>query len=226
MCQVGRYATNYAATNKISHRTAFCDPTSIPKLPRLVQALIPRLPASPTSPRPLSHLSPNVLELEKLHTAFSDLSPEQEERSWAFTNFLGLEADFRAKLDRLGRTKGSEWLIEEGVVRMAMGLLPWVGQLWIKSGSRGVVQVGLSERPGSGGISYTLAGVHKGKHLLIRHCPALSIPVGEIVSTTGAGDTLAGGIVAGLVGRETQDVWMQKALEGVGRTMRSRRAVG
>lgn len=200
----------------------------MPKLPRLVAALRSRVPSSTTDRRPLSHLSPNLLELGILHSAFADLSEQEEERSWAFTNSLNLEADFRSKVEALGRAPGSEWLVRDGVVRMALGLLPWVEHLWIKSGAKGVVSIGITDRGpvGTGGIAHPLAGKHQGKFLVIRHYPALAIPASEMISTTGAGDTLAGGIVAGLVGDLPQDEWMATALEGVGKTMRSRRAVG
>lgn len=200
----------------------------MPKLPRLVAALRSRVPSAATARRPLSHLSPNLLELEILHSAFTELSEQEEERSWPFTNSLNLEADFRAKVEALTRSPATEWLVRDGVVRMALGLLPWVGHLWIKSGSRGVVSIGVTSRheAGAAGIAHPLTGNHRGKDLVIRHYPALAIPAGEIVSTTGAGDTLAGGIVAGLVGDLPQDEWMSRALNGVGKTMRSRRAVG
>jgi pseudouridine-5'-phosphate glycosidase/pseudouridine kinase len=63
-------------------------------------------------------------------------------------------------------------------------------------------------------------------YLVVRHYEAMKIKDEEVVSTTGAGDTLVGGLVAGLLSGEEEDVWVGRALEQVGRTMRSHRAVG
>jgi pseudouridine-5'-phosphate glycosidase/pseudouridine kinase len=69
--------------------------------------------------------------------------------------------------------------------------------------------------------------VHDGKYLVLTHYPALKIDEKEIISTTGAGDTLVGGLVAGLVdGGKDEAGWVGRALERVGKTIRSNRAVG
>jgi pseudouridine-5'-phosphate glycosidase/pseudouridine kinase len=80
--------------------------------------------------------------------------------------------------------------------------------------------------PASSDISQRLEGMHEGKYLALTHYPAVEVPEGEVVSTTGAGDTLVGGLVAGLLSREEETVWVQRAMERVTRTLRSRRAVG
>jgi pseudouridine-5'-phosphate glycosidase/pseudouridine kinase len=81
-------------------------------------------------------------------------------------------------------------------------------------------------QPVGSGISQKLEGVHEGKFLALTHYPAVEVPEGEVVSTTGAGDTLVGGLVAGLLSREEETVLVQRAMERVTRTLRSRRAVG
>jgi pseudouridine-5'-phosphate glycosidase/pseudouridine kinase len=122
-----------------------------------------------------------------------------------------------------------EWITREGIVQKAIGCLPWMESIWIKSGAKGLLHVRITMIPPPGGsVMQELEGVHQGKYLAVTHHPATVIPVDEVVSTTGAGDTLVGGLVAGLVSSEgeREDLWVSRAMERVGRTIRSRRAVG
>lgn len=73
--------------------------------------------------------------------------------------------------------------------------------------------------------SGTGAGPHVGKSLIIAHYPAPTIREDEIVSTTGAGDSLVGGLVAGLVKGLEEAEMVGEALDRVGKSLRSRRAV-
>ena len=223
--------------------SAFCDPTSTPKIPRLSTPLRSLLPALPTDPRPLTHLSPNILELGSLQEALVESSGDP---AWEYINSLDLRDEFRQAVARLASTHMEPvgnatysqwttlgWLTELGVVQQAVSLLPFVENLWIKAGPLGLVHVGivpLSSGAGArgSGLAYALGGVHEGKQLVVRRYPAPVITEDEIVSTTGAGDTLVGGLIAGLVGDVgvSPEVWIKAAMDGVGRTMRSRRAVG
>jgi pseudouridine-5'-phosphate glycosidase/pseudouridine kinase len=114
-------------------------------------------------------------------------------------------------------------MAEQGVIQKAVGLLPFVEDLWIKCGSRGVVRVHItSAGSGEGDLRHPLPD---GRVLRVKHFPPLEIREEEVVSTTGAGDTLVGGLVAGLLSGEAEVVWVGRALERVKRTMMSHRAV-
>ena len=191
---------------------AFCDTTSIPKLPRLANSIISLLPQETSAPRPLTHLTPNTLELDLLHASLtSDSLPDEiQSRSWNYISSLNLTSDFRVKLDAYTNDKSRAWLRDDGVVQKAIACLPFVSSFWIKSGSRGLVHIGLSDSPlasaassshSSTGSAIAQSVSHKtgDRYLNIAHYPAKRIPADEVVSTTGAGDTLAGGLVAGLI---------------------------
>ena len=209
---------------------AFCDPTSTPKLPRLLASLAPN--------RGLTHYSPNLLELSLTHQLLSTASDTFQDQAWEFVNSLDLTSTFRAKLEAFTRNHGRGWIAELGVVQQAVGLLPYTRNLWIKCGKKGLVHVGItSYPPATSTATSTTTGSGSGKglvhalpgdlgYLVIRHHQALEIKDEEVVSTTGAGDTLVGGLVAGLLSGEEEEVWVKRALEQVGRTMRSHRAVG
>lgn len=202
----------------------FCDPTSTPKLARLV-------PALQAHPRALSHLSPNTLELDALYAALQDTASEDESAAaWSFINALNLGADWRASTEALANKTGP-WLRSEGVVQKLVGCLPWVASFWVKAGEKGLLHLRLEEKKLAKGERWPGDAVvqHKtpdGRWLVLSWYKAPAMGEGEVVSTTGAGDTLAGGLVAGLVGQEGEGVGVAKALERVARTLRSHRAVG
>lgn len=120
--------------------------------------------------------------------------------------------------------------MDEGIVQQSIGILPYVNSLWVKAGQRGLLHLRLSPiepDKGTTSVSHRLGGVHEGRYLALTHYTAPTIKPEEVVSTTGAGDTLVGGLIAGLVGGKGKDEdWVRIALEGVGRSLRSRRAVG
>jgi len=131
-------------------------------------------------------------------------------------------------LEKFTNHKSREWIKTEGIIPKMTFLLSVVESIWVKASDRGVLHLHKSTRPLNtpNTISIELPPPHVG-HLVLAMYPALEIPSEEMVSTTGAGDTLVGGLVAGLMSKEQDEaVWVGRALERVGRTIRSRRAVG
>lgn len=189
-----------------------CDPTSVPKISRLV-------PALRAHPRALTHLAPNVLELDHLHAALQDLD---DDAAWAFVNALNLGAEWRGAVDALARRAGP-WIAADGVASRMVQCLPWVGGFWLKAGSRGMLRLSLgAEGGGAGSVTHRTPD---GRVLTLTHYPPPVIAADEVVSTTGAGDTLVGGIVAGLVSGAPEAEFVAAATERVGRTLRSPLAV-
>jgi pseudouridine-5'-phosphate glycosidase/pseudouridine kinase len=149
------------------------------------------------------------------------MTDEIQSEAWNTINSFNLLADFRSKLEAWTRKGDRGWIAEQGVVQKAIGLLPFVEDLWIKCGRSGVIRVHLT-REDAGDLRH---GIPDGRVLRIRHFPPMEIGSEEVVSTTGAGDTLVGGLVAGLLSEEKEEVWVERALERVKRTMMSHRAV-
>ncbi|EIW69105.1 hypothetical protein TREMEDRAFT_68967 [Tremella mesenterica DSM 1558] len=242
-----------------------CDPTSISKSLHLLKSL-DQLPNYQ-----LTHLSPNLLELEIISSHLYrssnriDAVPELN---------LDLNRDIpREVLESLSR---NGWNSE--IVRHALRLLKITKHVWLKGGPRGILHITLDQIPTSTTNSKStsaemststttshLISKHSSQispsgdhtpikqddssevtervmekenknrfdihisssfHLMIHHHPPPHISQSQIVSTTGAGDTLVGGIIAGLLSGEKEEEWMNRAVERVGKTMRSRRAVG
>ena len=225
---VYRVSTGEKYGGLYSH-TAFCDPTSVPKLPRLVSALLSSLPEEASAPRALAHLSPNLLELNLLWDSLtSDLnSSSVSSRCWEYINSLNLSSDFSAAIEKYTSIPERQWLREHGVVQKVISCLPFAESFWIKAGDKGVVHIHTSvNRPDHPlGSLVVRAG---GKWLSVVHYPALDIPTHEIVSTTGAGDTLVGSLAAGLISLDkhtSERDMVLDAMERAGQSIRSRRAV-
>ncbi|BEJ12152.1 hypothetical protein CspHIS471_0206120 [Cutaneotrichosporon sp. HIS471] len=192
-----------------------CDPTSVPKLARLIPALKER-------PRTLTHIAPNVLELDILHASLMDLD---DDAAWTFVNNLNLGAEWRGAVEAFARRSGA-WIADEGVAARMVQCLPWVGGFWLKAGNRGMLRLSLSlegKRDGSGDASIS-HHTPDGRTLTLTHYPP-PVMEGEVVNTTGAGDTLVGGIIAGLIAEKEEADFVAVALERVGRTLRSHLAV-
>ncbi|WWD08798.1 hypothetical protein V865_006911 [Kwoniella europaea PYCC6329] len=214
----------------------FCDPTSLPKIPRLTASLLSLLPASPTDSRPLTNISPNILELDHLYNLVGTLSEKSEEiesRSWEYINSLNLGYEWRGKVDNWLSKPDRQWIKDQGIIPKMIRLLPFISSFWLKVSSKGLILLELASSPtritphSGDGIVYNIdSKIHRGKYLVLKHYLPPDIAQDEIVSTTGAGDTLVGGLVAGLVNGKAKEDWVGKALEGVKKSLKSRRAVG
>jgi pseudouridine-5'-phosphate glycosidase/pseudouridine kinase len=184
----------------------------VPKLARLI-------PAMRAHPRALAHIAPNVLELDHLHASLMDLD---DDAAWDYVNALNLGAEWRGAVEALARRSGA-WIADEGVAARMVQCLPWVGGFWLKAGSRGMLRLSLGQEPGQkGGVAHRTPD---GRTLALTHYPPPAIAADEVLNTTGAGDTLVGGIVAGLLGGAAEADFVAAALERVGRTLRSPLAV-
>ena len=223
--------------NNSESGSAFCDPTSIPKLHRLIPSLLARTARTPFCIPPLSHFSPNLIELDAFDIALNTRGISDASTSCArdFTDCLQLNVKWRSMVREFTKHPDRHWMRETNVIQKMARCLPFVGSIWTKAGSNGVVRMHTSDtkpKEEEGTIIHTpkkkgMLYMKDEGYVVVTHYPTISIPANEIVSTTGAGDTLVGGLVAGLVdGKGEERDWVNVALQGVERTMRSRRAVG
>lgn len=202
---------------------AFCDPTSVPKAARLVKALRTHTIQDTGRRRSLTHIAPNLIELEDLANRLQNGSNAVKSLPFDLTkNERDIEAYCKPEPRR--------WISDQQVIPKILALLPSVVEnVWLKAGSNGLLRATFStaDRTQHSDSDSVLTLQQGDAVLTVTHFPAIRIPENEIVSTTGAGDTLVGGLVAGLVnGQGEPKEWVQKALQRVERTMRSRRAVG
>lgn len=202
--------------------TTLADPTSVPKLARL-------LPLLRKYPRVLNHITPNAIELDHIYSYLTD--HDTDGQGWEFVNALNLGAEWRSGVEALARRLDAMWILDQGVVTKMVACLPWVGSFWLKGGAGGLVRLGFqNSQPESRSRTvthYVPSEVDRadGQWLCLTHYPPPDIAPEEIVSTTGAGDTLAGSLVAGIALGKSEGEYVADAIEAVGRTLRSSKAV-
>lgn len=189
------------------HDTAFFEPTSNAqslKLLRAIQCANATHDPSPPSHPYVTYSTPNIHELS---TLYSHLRTIEEPTSKLFAHdlwfdFINVDA---STLER----KLPSWVISEGIVVMAVQLLPIFGTLFVKSGARGVVVVQRisgadtvkrwKAEAGSRGTVVAASSQGPEEAVVIRHYEANELNGGEMISATGAGDNLAGVMMASML---------------------------
>jgi len=114
------------------------------------------------------------------------------------------------------------WIRDEKVFENALIASVLCDTFWVKHGDKGLVRIGTGESE-EGELSLRIE-----KNLYLNgtfHAP-INIQSPDVVSTTGAGDTLAGSIAAELIKGTPERLAVKIAMQAVDRTLRSRRAVG
>ncbi|GAA6019173.1 hypothetical protein JCM11491_001402 [Sporobolomyces phaffii] len=182
----------------------FFEPTSnansLKLLSALQQPLVTSLPP-PEHPY-VSYATPNIHELQTLFDAVAFASVERSFEPGMWFDGITVGAD-RLSL-RL-----PAWVVSEGVAQMAVRLLPLVGTLFVKSGARGVLVVqrvsgvdavarwtALAPAKGTLVVASTTT---RAEAVVLRHYPARALDADVVGTVTGAGDSLAGAMLAALV---------------------------
>ncbi|KAL1909804.1 hypothetical protein Sste5344_004311 [Sporothrix stenoceras] len=229
------------AAREHSAQVAF-EPVSVAKSSRLFE-VDKKDRGNLVFPTPLVDLAtPNQYELAAMHAAAQRRGFVLDDASWfRVIDALGLGAGARERFVRLT----SFALTDEGVPQQAVQLLPYIPTLLTKLGSRGALLTKLLSRDDP-----LLHDRSAEPYLLVRAPPYVpdedhndteptvggiymrlyssveDVPVHDVVSVNGVGDTFLGALVAGLAqgGRAEQlvDVAQQAAVL----TLRSRETVG
>lgn len=145
--------------------------------------------------------APNIHELTQMyeHACFSEHALYAA-REW-FDYYTVSAQDLALRLPK--------WVLDEGVAQMAIRLLATsiFGTLFVKNGSRGVL---VAQRISDVDQSSEWTALRKSKGtvvvrsgltgdvIVLKHYAALSLQEHEIRNVTGAGDNLAGALLAGM----------------------------
>lgn len=212
------------------------DPTSLPKMMRILPAIQQHQPTP--NQRPLiAHYTPNNLELKALYDVLRDKGLLDTEQWWSYIDSLQLDQNWRSSVERLAKKSGQDWISQQGVAQMMVSLLPWVENIWLKCGDKGVVYLGVQPTSAATGSTPKRASTKafhnfstttgKPSRLVLAHYAAKTLPA--VVSTTGAGDSFVGGLLAQINGKEwTSDIdqVVDIAMGCAEKSLVSERAVG
>lgn len=195
----------------------FFEPTSVVKSTRIFPAVAANIGHSLQSV--ISYASPNLLELRHMYEeARNTFDLMSHDRWWRVVDSFALESRFRTELDLLAKKAVSEeivdlgslaFLVDQGIVQMAINLLPFFQHLVVKCGELGVVVVmrlrnadanaWLTERNDPQGRRVVAHSQASALTVVVQHFPPLPTPRSMSVNTTGAGDSLVGALLAMLI---------------------------
>ncbi|KAI0639484.1 indigoidine synthase A-like protein [Trametes polyzona] len=198
------------------------EPTSVPKSTVIFPALAAAMNTASIPRAPVTFATPNVLELAHMYqeACASDLELTAHKYWWSVIDEMGLGPDFRMELDQLARRSAFEgegasasdlsFLVDNGIARMAINLLPFFQHLVIKCGERGLIaafRISGDEAASSAWATHStnifarqvVARAPSGRSVVVfKHFPPIQVPEDKIVNVTGAGDSLVGSMLATL----------------------------
>ncbi|EJD04074.1 uncharacterized protein FOMMEDRAFT_133422 [Fomitiporia mediterranea MF3/22] len=200
------------------------EPTSISKSTSILPGILDHLMTSKKDGihhSPVTYAAPNTLELAHMYReANSETRGMINHRVWwEVLNNFNLGSEWRMDLEQLARRpacpikdKGDlSFLLKDGIAQMAVNLLPFFQNLVIKCGERGVVVVmricgedvdssaWMMERSNPLRGYIVAKGLEGREIVILKHFPAIPMENDEIVSVTGAGDSLVGALSASLI---------------------------
>ncbi|KAG7826975.1 hypothetical protein KL920_004973 [Ogataea angusta] len=145
-------------------------------------------------------VTPTVLELESLYDAFYTAGRFEAVSSWFnVLDSLNIGSALRNKLEKQPLARK---YLEKGVLQQAFQLLPYFPAILVKDGRNGVVLVEIvGSETAEGAPSAAFSVLHRGRNglgVLVSHYAAPKIEEKNIKSVTGAGDSLAGYLLAKL----------------------------
>lgn len=223
------------------------EPVSVAKSSRLFEVADAdkrdQKPGSLVFPHPLVDLAtPNQYELAAMHAAAQRRGFVLDDPHWfRVIDALGLGAGARERFVRLT----SFALTDEGVPQQAIQLLPYIPTLLTKLGSRGALLTKLLGRDDPllhdraaepyllvRAPPYVPAEDHNdtepavGGIYMRLFSPVEDVPVHDVVSVNGVGDTFLGALVAGLAQGGRAEQLVDVAQRAAVLTLRSRESVG
>lgn len=204
---------------KIGSKVAF-EPVSVPKSRRIFALNDPFSSPSHGRTSPAINLSdvvphhlidvatPNVYELSEMWCAARDLGLLESEAWFEIVDQLGFPSS--GIRNQLVSLTGTEY-VNMGVPQQSIQLLPFIPNLITKLGPQGVLLTQLlpTEDPRLTSRFHAKYIVGRGRNTRDNHhgggvymrlfSPATRIPDKDVISVNGAGDTMLGAIIAGLV---------------------------
>jgi sugar/nucleoside kinase (ribokinase family) len=209
------------------------EPVSTAKAIRLFDNKASPVTSDNTVPNQMVDLaSPNSLELTAMYLVARDRGYFESQEWWHCVDNFGLsDSGSREKMAIIT----SNELVDRGIPQQALQLLPYVPNLVVKLGSEGCLLVQIL-KPGDGRLTKSSsASFVLGRNLndhpdiggvyMRLFPPHAHLSQQDIVSVNGAGDTMLGVIMAGLLQGRTLEVAIPIGQEAAVLSLKSREAV-
>ncbi|KAK6205678.1 uncharacterized protein RJT21DRAFT_17794 [Scheffersomyces amazonensis] len=180
-------------------------------------------------------ITPTTNEIEAIHASFADNNYFDDFDNWfPLLDSLGINSDFREKLNAISRKQEYTVLadmIAQGTLQRSFQILPYVQNMLIKLGDRGVIFLSISESiddyksipttsPYKPKFTLTSRGTKisdsKRMGAVLQYFP---IPKEnenlDIKNVTGAGDSLLGTLIAKLGTTIEQNNWLKPSISSI-----------
>lgn len=175
------------------------EPTSVPRSAKL--ANVKGLGVFPN--HSLDLITPNHHELETIYSSFREAEKFDVENWFPVIDALKVQNLYYPALEKLAKTSPDlANIISDGSAQQALQLLPYIPNILLKSGSKGVIsfqlvtEAGKLKEHGSYDGVVCIGNKQLDIGIAVQHFPAQKVDESKIVSVTGAGDTLLGSLVA------------------------------
>ena len=194
------------------------EPTSGVKCVKLGRCHLPIFPNTP-----VKLVTPTVEELLTIYTSFAESGKFEDIDNWFnVLDSLGVGGDFRERLSHAShRFPLIATYLHQGVFQQAFQLLPFFPNILVKDGANGVMLVQITREANrvrsllskqhltykdnrTTASSFTIAS-DGGRHnlaVVIQHFAAATVDAAQIINVTGAGDSLAGCLLAQLASED------------------------
>lgn len=200
------------------------EPTSHVKAGRIGEATLEVFPQNV-----VDMISPTISELSTIHESFEDNGKFEDYDCWfPLLDLMGIDSQFRQKLDALANRPNFHVLktiLADGTFQKAFQLLPYLPNILIKLGDKGVIMVSLSTSvksyksiPTTSSYKPEFLITSQGQNDVGVVIKYFAIPIEnkniDIVNVTGAGDTLLGYLSATLVSCEEAN-WLDLEIKTI-----------
>ena len=197
-----------------SDTEALIEPTSGVKCVKLGKCNLPVFPNTP-----VKLLTPTTEELLTIYTSFAESGKFEDIDNWFnVLDSLGASGDFRERLVHAShRFPLIAKYLQQGVFQQAFQLLPFFPSILLKDGENGVLLVQISRnasnarsllskqhltykdnRATTSSFTIVSGGGRHNLAVVVQHFAAVAVDTAKIVNVTGAGDSLAGCLLARL----------------------------
>lgn len=175
------------------------EPTSIVKVTRVLDAM--SRSRDQDDRRIFDHFTPNAVELSELY---------EQAKAENLISTPDCRSEGAESFDLASDLLGLGFPLQNGILQASLNLIPWFPNIWLKIGRYGVIRFSKDLEEGKANPAETysyrswkiLGSSPSQPPIRVEHFKAAFVDEQDMVSTTGAGDSFVGGLVAALAKKD------------------------